>query len=67
MSLWVFTLILTFTSVPPKAPLFGHRVEVRIEAESESACEAVRRVLTRELVSYRVRHEIPTPCVEITR
>jgi len=53
---WVFTLVLLFSGGDPE---FGRRLEIRVVAQSERACENVQTVIRKQLgfAQYEM-----TPC-----
>jgi hypothetical protein len=66
VTVWAFVVVLLFVpDTPGTQPLFGSRVTVDFHAESAETCEALRRVITRELGGFRIRHLPAGECREI--
>lgn len=52
---WLFLIVLTFSG---EAPVFGPRVLVEIRAESQTACERLRKVIAKEIEGYGMRARV---------
>ena len=57
---WSFSVIVLFINPEGGIPLFGNSVQIVIKAESEEACNTLKKIILKQM-TY-LRHNEPTEC-----